>query len=99
MSACGMSITTDVEIKDTALLSIHFDSSGILLPHTKQLKGKIVRKKETNAGFNYAIRFIDLTHMETIEIDEYLRYRQTGSLAQMANHPVEDTYMAFPSVK
>ena len=98
MSACGMSFTTDVEIGETAALTVHFDTSGILFPHIKRLTGKIVRKKDIKPRFYYAVRFVELSHMEAVEIDEYLQYRHKGSLIYMADHPVEDTFMAFPKI-
>lgn len=93
ISAGGMNITTDKEVKDESVLTIHFDFSGIHLLRSKHLKGVVVRKKTDNAIYNYGIRFYDLTNMEIVEIDEYLRFRHFSSLVHMVENPSEDIYM------
>jgi hypothetical protein len=91
ISACGMNITTGTELKDTEhTLTIHFDAAGIVLPRAKILKGTVVRTKQTGNTFNYSIRFQDLTHMECVEIDEYLRYMQSNPLNVLRSHEDSD---------
>lgn len=97
ISAAGMNITTDKEVTDEKPLTIHFDISGIHLPRTKHLKGEVVRKKADNSVHNYGIRFIDLTNMEIVEIDEYLRSRHYSSLVHMVDNSLDDAYMRFTS--
>ena len=97
ISAGGMNITTDKEIKDENTLSIYFDILGVLLPRATQIKGRVVRKNEDTAVYSYGIRFYNLTNMEIIEIDEYLRFRHYSSLVHMVENPVEDTDSRFAS--
>lgn len=79
ISANGMNVATDKEIKAAGdALTIHFDPEGLSLPQIKELKGSIVTKKKTGAGFNYGIRFLGLSYMEYVELDEYLRYIQNN---------------------
>jgi hypothetical protein len=94
ISACGMSITTDKEIQHTHTLEIHFDSTGLLQPHVKLLKGEVVRKKQNSSVFKYSVRFLDLTHAEIVELDEYLRYVQ-NSTSKTYLLPSEDMDKSF----
>jgi c-di-GMP-binding flagellar brake protein YcgR len=87
ISAGGMNITTDREMKEENPLTIQLDGSQIPLPHTKQLHGVIVRKDGDNTSFNYGIRFIDLSNMEITEIDQYLRDMHFTSLVNMVDNP------------
>lgn len=80
ISACGMNITADKEIDDTQPLLIYFNVRGVPLPHAKNLKGKVVRKNLLYSTLDYSIRFLGLTHMEVIEIDEYLNYLQHNTV-------------------
>ncbi len=93
ISAGGMSITTDEEMIEENELTILFDMCDIMLPRTKQLKGRIVRKKADDPVYNYGIRFTDVTSMEVVEMDEYLRFRHYSALVHMVDNPVEGTYM------
>lgn len=90
MSAGGMSITTDKEILDENALTIHFDISQFHLPRTTQLRGTVVRKIADHSIYNYGIRFFDVTSMEIIEIDEYLRFRHYSALVHMVENPTEN---------
>ena len=90
ISAGGMSITTDGEIKDEQALSIQFDILEVLLPRKLQLKGVVVHKKAHKSVHQYGIRFFNLTTMEIVEIDEYLRFRHYSSLVHMVDNPTED---------
>jgi len=79
ISANGMNITTDKEVKASGdVLTIHFDPEGLNPPRIKELKGSIVREKKNGAGFNYGIRFLGLSYMETVALDEYLQYTQNN---------------------
>lgn len=89
ISAGGMNIDTDKEIKDAHALTIHFDFTGMLLPHAKELRGIAVRKKVRSGVFNYSICFLNLTRHEIVELDEYLRYAQNHPLSTFI--PSEDT--------
>jgi hypothetical protein len=93
ISACGISVSTDREVEDAEALTIYFDITGILLPHTKHLKGKVVRRHSGHSSFNYGIRFLDLTHLEIVEIDEYLRYSQKNAISSIP--PEDSDRMAF----
>lgn len=93
ISAGGMSITTDKEIIDENALAISLDISQILLPHMTQLKGAVVRKTSDQSVYNYGIRFFDVTSMQIIEIDEYLRFRHFSSLVHVVENPTENLYM------
>lgn len=92
ISAGGMNITTDKELTDENLLTINFDISGIRLPRATPLKGVVVRTKADKAVYNYGIRFHDVTTMEIIEIDEYLRFKHFSSLVHIVENPTEDLY-------
>lgn len=93
ISACGMNITTEKKIVDENTLTIYFDQGEIIFPHIKQLKGRIVRKKTDDSVYNYAVRFFNVTNMEIVEIDEYLRFRHFSSLVNMIENPNESAYM------
>lgn len=95
ISAGGMSITTDKEVTDESTLTINLDISEILLPHTKQLKGTVVRKNTSNNGYHYGIHFFDLTKIEIVEMDEYLRFRHYKTLVHMIDNAEEDSHMSF----
>lgn len=87
ISAGGMSITTEKELKDESPLTIQLDKAQLRLPRTKPLKGMIVRKKEESDAYHYGIRFTGLTKTETQEMDTYLRDEHFASLAQMVKNP------------
>lgn len=86
ISACGMNINAEKRIEDSHLVTIFFDLTACRLPHAKQLKGFVTRKKLSNTVFNYSIRFLELTHTEIIEIDEYLQY-----ISNRYNIPAEES--------
>lgn len=92
ISAGGMNITTEQEITDEKALTIHLDMTKILLPR-KQLKGVIVRKKKDQSSYNYGIRFHEISHMEIVEIDEYLRFRHYSALVHIVENPSENIYL------
>jgi hypothetical protein len=85
-----MNISTDKAIDDTHLLTINFDLTSIRLPHIKQLSGFVTRRKLSGYAFNYSIRFLNLSHKEIVEIDEYLQ-----STYSKYDIPTEDTDMVF----
>ncbi len=63
ISASGMNVTTDKDVRAAGdALTIHFDPEGLKLPRIKELKGSIVREKKNGAGFNYGIRFLNLSY-------------------------------------
>ena len=97
ISACGMNVTTEKEISDTTTLTISFDNSGLHLPSRKQLKGGIIRKKVSGSEFVYGIRFLNLSVMEAVDIDEYLKYRQKNSAGNMMDKSIEDLFAGFSS--
>lgn len=73
ISASGINITTEIELEEHEVITMDVQVSGNLLPYIKQFKGKVVRKRQHNSIYNYGIRFMELTHKDMIEIDEYLR--------------------------
>ena len=87
ISAGGMSITTEKELKEESPLTIQLDKAQLRLPHTKPLKGMIVRKKEESDAYHYGIRFTGLTKTETQEIGSYLRDEHFASLAHIVKNP------------
>ena len=98
ISAGGMNISTDKEMTDENALSIQFDILEFLLPRKLQLKGVVVHKKEDTSIYNYGIRFFNLTSMEIVEIDEYLRFRHHSSLVHMVENPGEDSDMRLAAI-
>lgn len=76
ISASGMNITTDLELKESKILTIKFESTGIHMPFTKHLKGLIVR---SYSDYKYGIRFLEQTPDDIIELDEYLRFIRSNT--------------------
>ncbi|NLA86062.1 MAG: PilZ domain-containing protein [Clostridiales bacterium] len=87
ISAGGMSITTEKELKEESPLTIQLDKAQLRLPPTQPHKGMIVRKKEESDAYHYGIRLSGQTKTETQEIDTYLRDEHFASLAQMVKNP------------
>jgi c-di-GMP-binding flagellar brake protein YcgR len=90
ISAGGMNITTEKELKDESPLTLQLDMpQPLLLPRTKQLQGMVVWKKEESDAFTYGIRFLGLTKSETEEIEKSLRDGHFTALAQPVETPRE----------
>lgn len=89
VSAGGMNITTEKELKDESPLTLQLDMPQPLLPRTKHLQGMVVWKKEESDAFTYGIRFLGLTKSETEEIDKSLRDGHFAALAQPVETPRE----------
>jgi c-di-GMP-binding flagellar brake protein YcgR len=89
ISAGGMKITTDSDMKDANPLTIQLDASQIPLPHSEQLQGVIVRKEEDNTGFSYGIRFLGLSNTDSVELDDYLGGSRFSALVHMVENPSE----------
>ncbi len=73
ISASGMSITAQAELEENEAVMTEVRIYGKLLPVSKQMKGSVVRKRRHNSIYHYGIRFIDMTHKDIVELDEYLR--------------------------
>lgn len=73
ISASGMNITAKVELEEHEAFMMEIQIYGKLFPVSKQMKGRVVRKRRHNSIYHYGIRFIDMTHKDIVELDEYLR--------------------------
>ncbi|MFZ5985727.1 MAG: PilZ domain-containing protein [Bacillota bacterium] len=72
ISASGIRISAKREFSpdDTVQMSIAF--SGYLREKEINVKAKVVRKVQSQDGFEYGLKFIDLDHKEKVEIDEIM---------------------------
>lgn len=82
ISASGVNLTTDLELEEHETVVIDITISGSFIPFSKQFKGKVIRKHSNNSLHHYAVKFIELTRKDLIEVDEYLRFNQSSSKLQ-----------------
>lgn len=82
ISASGMNITSNVQVQDHEIISMHVQISGNLFNYQKDVKGKVVRKHQHNSCFHYGIKFFELSQKDIIDLDEFLRINHNSSSLQ-----------------
>lgn len=73
VSASGMCILSEAELEENAIFQMDVHISGIYMNFEKTFRGKVVRRSKQEKLFVYGVRFVDLSHKDAIDIDEYLR--------------------------
>ncbi|RCX16646.1 PilZ domain-containing protein [Anaerobacterium chartisolvens] len=89
ISASGIKLFTAVKLDANSVILMDIHIHGTVSSFSKQVKGKILRRQKHHNSYFYAIHFIDLSHQEIIELDEYLRLNFGNSLLHHSPYEIE----------
>lgn len=85
-----MNITAEVDLKEHQVIAMEVHISGNILPYSKQLKGKVVRKSKYGSIYQYGVQFMELINKDIIEIDEYLRLNYSSNAPHRISYDTGD---------
>lgn len=92
ISASGMNITSAVDLMVNQVITLEVHVSGNILPYSKLIKGKVIRKIKHCTIYYYGVQFIELAHNDIVEIDEYLRLNYSSTALYLNSYNTgEDT--------
>lgn len=84
ISASGVKIRSNAELELNDEVEIDIRFSGHILEIPLKVDAKVAKKTKTGKEYEYALRFLNLSHQKRVEIDEIVR--RTCGIENMINY-------------
>lgn len=72
-SAAGLRIASEIELEEKECIRLRFVLAGPLSQYVKEVDARVMKKEHQGSVYQYGLHFLHFTHMDVVELDEYLR--------------------------